>query len=29
MERKVAYYRLSKYDNDIIENALDNLYTLD
>lgn len=29
MERKVAYYRISKYDNDIIENALDNLYTLD
>ena len=29
MEKKVAYYRLSKYDNDIIENCIDNLYTID
>lgn len=26
---KVAYYRISKYDNDIIENAIDKLYTID
>ena len=26
---KVAYYRISKYDNDIIENVIDNLYTID
>ena len=29
MERKVAYYRISKYDNDIIENCINNLYTID
>lgn len=29
MEKKVAYYRISKYDNDIIENAINNLYTID
>ena len=29
MERKVAYYRLSKYDNDIIEDVIDKLYTID
>lgn len=29
MERKVAYYRLSKYDNDIIEWAIEKLYTID
>jgi len=26
---KVAYYRLSKYDNEIIEDVLDKLYTID
>ena len=26
---KVAYYRISKYDNDIIENVIDKLYTID
>ena len=26
---KLAYYRLSKYDDDIIEDALDKLYTID
>lgn len=26
---KVAYYRISKYDNEIIENAIDKLYTID
>ena len=26
---KVAYYRISKYDNDIIESVLDKLYTID
>ena len=26
---KVAYYRLSKYDNDIIENVIGKLYTID
>lgn len=26
---KVAYYRLSKYDDEVIENVLDKLYTLD
>jgi hypothetical protein len=25
----VAYYRISKYDNEIIENAIDKLYTID
>lgn len=29
MERKVAFYRISKYSDDVIENALNNLYTLD
>ena len=29
MERKVAYYRLSKYDNEIIENVIGKLYTID
>lgn len=29
MERKVAYYRISKYSDDVIENALDKLFTLD
>lgn len=29
MEKKVAYYRLSKYNNDIIEWVLDKLYTID
>lgn len=26
---KVAYYRISKYDNDIIEDVIDKLYTID
>lgn len=26
---KVAYYRISKYDNDIVENVIDKLYTID
>lgn len=26
---KLAFYRVSKYDNDVIENAIDNLYTID
>lgn len=26
---KVAYYRISKYNNDIIENVIDKLYTID
>ena len=26
---KVAYYRISKYDDEIIENAIDKLYTID
>ena len=26
---KVAYYRVSKYDNEIIENVIDKLYTID
>ena len=26
---KVAYYRISKYDNEIVENAIDKLYTID
>ena len=29
MDRKVAYYRISKYDNDIIENVIGKLYTID
>ena len=29
MDRKVAYYRISKYSNEVIENALDKLFTLD
>lgn len=29
MDRKVVYYRISKYDNDIIENAINNLYSID
>lgn len=29
MDRKVAYYRISKYDDDIIEAIIDKFYTLD
>ena len=29
MDRKVAYYRLSKYDNEIIEDVIGKLYTID
>jgi hypothetical protein len=29
MDRKVAFYRISKYDNEIMEYALNNLFTLD
>lgn len=29
MDRKVVYYRISKYDNDIIENAINSLYSID
>lgn len=29
MDRKVAYYRISKYDDDIIQSVIDKLYTLD
>lgn len=29
MDRKVAYYRLSKYDNELIENVIGKLYTID
>lgn len=29
MDRKVAYYRISKYDNDIIEDVIGKLYTID
>lgn len=29
MERKVAYYRISKYDNEIIEDVIGKLYTID
>lgn len=29
MDRKVAYYRISKYSDDVIEDALDKLFTLD
>lgn len=29
MDRKVAYYRISKYDDDVIENAINNLYSID
>ena len=29
MDRKVAYYRISKYDDDIIEAIIDKYYTLD
>ena len=29
MDRKVAYYRISKYDNEIIENVIGKLYTID
>lgn len=29
MDRKVVFYRISKYDNDIIENAINNLYSID
>ena len=29
MDRKVAYYRISKYDNEIIEDVIGKLYTID
>lgn len=29
MDRKVAYYRISKYDNDIVEDCIGKLYTID
>jgi hypothetical protein len=29
MERKVAYYRISKSNDSIMEDSLDKLYTLD
>lgn len=29
MDRKVAYYRISKYDNELIENVIGKLYTID
>lgn len=29
MDRKVAYYRISKYDNEIVEDVLNKLYTID
>ncbi len=29
MDRKVAYYRISKYDNEIIEDCIGKLYTID
>lgn len=29
MDRKVAYYRLSKYDNELIEDTIGKLYTID
>ena len=29
MEKKVAYYRISKYDNEIIEDCINKLYTID
>jgi hypothetical protein len=28
-DKQVAYYRISKYDDDIMENCLDKLYALD
>lgn len=29
MDRKIAYYRLSKFDDEIIEDVINNLYTID
>ena len=29
MQNKVAYYRISKYDNEVIDAVLDKYYTLD